>query len=381
MFKVFLLNDDHTPMEFVARLLENVFEKTPEEAMQIMLVTHEHGRGVCGLYRLEDALKRVEQVVELASKYQWPLACGMAPISQYTTQFVTVEKDIKLEVLDWGGTGQSLIFLAGLGNDAHVFGNLAPKATLNHHVYSITRRGFGASSKPAPDDNNYATDRLGDDILAVMEALALERPVLVGHSFAGLELSSIGSRYPEKVAGLIYLDAWAPYDHAQGNIVLDMLDLKKLLERWHSSPLKLNEEIVEALLSSFVQIEKQLIKMKDLFQRVGHLPEPPALPPVSTAMIQGVQKYTNIPVPVLAIYADPINLDVFMETSGLKDNPAAKAAYEAHMLAGSTAITNGIETNFPAARVVRLPNADHYIFNSNEADVLREINVFLAELS
>src|SRR5207245_4226701 len=69
------------------------------------------------------------------------------------------------------------------------------------------RRGSGASSAPPPTQPTYDPDRLGADILAVIAALNLESPILVGHSLAGQELSSVGSRHPDKVAGLIYLDA------------------------------------------------------------------------------------------------------------------------------------------------------------------------------
>ena len=66
--------------------------------------------------------------------------------------------------------------------------------------------------KPAPTAPNYTADRLGDDVIAVIDALQLDRPVLAGHSVAGEELSSIGSsRHREKVAGLIYLDAACSY--------------------------------------------------------------------------------------------------------------------------------------------------------------------------
>jgi len=71
-------------------------------------------------------------------------------------------------------------------------------------VIGVTRRGFGDSSAPA---SGYGADRLGDDVLAVIDALKISKPVLAGHSLGGEELSSIGSRYPERVAGLIYLDA------------------------------------------------------------------------------------------------------------------------------------------------------------------------------
>ena len=131
--------------------------------------------------------------------------------SPHKVRFVTVEKDVELEVLDWGGAGRPLLLLAGLGNTAHVFDKFAPKLTANYHVYGITRRGFGDSSKPAPIEDNYNADRLGDDILAVLAALKLDHPVLAGHSVAGEELSSIGTRHPERVSGLIYLDAAQPY--------------------------------------------------------------------------------------------------------------------------------------------------------------------------
>jgi non-heme chloroperoxidase len=153
-----------------------------------------------------------------------------ADSSPHTVQFLTVDKDVKLEVLDWGGTERPLIFLAGLGNDAHVFDGLAPNFAAHHHVYGITRRGFGASSRPVPENDNYSADRLGDDVLAVMTALKLERPVLVGHSLAGEELSSIGSRYPEKIAGLIYLDAaygYAYYDKTSWRHNLRFLSTQK----------------------------------------------------------------------------------------------------------------------------------------------------------
>jgi hypothetical protein len=86
--------------------------------------------------------------------------------------FVTVEKSVKLEVLDWGGSGLPLVFLTGLNNTAHVFDTFAQKFTDKHHVYAITRRGYGASSAPlSSDSTNYDADRLGDDVLAVITAL------------------------------------------------------------------------------------------------------------------------------------------------------------------------------------------------------------------
>src|SRR4051794_29567708 len=128
--------------------------------------------------------------------------------SQHTQRFVNVEKDVRLEVLDWGGTGRPIVFLAGAGNSAHVFDAFAPKLTAEYHVYGITRRGFGNSSRPT---SGYLADSLADDVLAVLDSVGIRAPVLIGHSIAGEELSSIGSRHPERVAGLVYLDAGYPY--------------------------------------------------------------------------------------------------------------------------------------------------------------------------
>jgi pimeloyl-ACP methyl ester carboxylesterase len=148
---------------------------------------------------------------------------------------IAVENNIKLEVLDWGGSGRPLVLLAGLGNTAHVFDKFAPKLSSAYHVYGITRRGFGASSSPLPSgDAMYSADRLGDDVLAVLDALKLNRPVLAGHSLGGEELSSVGSRHPERVAGLIYLDAgyaYAYYDRSRGDLGIDLIDLRKKLEQ------------------------------------------------------------------------------------------------------------------------------------------------------
>jgi non-heme chloroperoxidase len=65
----------------------------------------------------------------------------------------------------------------------------------------ITRRGSGAASTPAPTNGNYSADRLGDDVLAVINDLKLDHPILVGHSLGGQGLSSVGSRNPSRFLG------------------------------------------------------------------------------------------------------------------------------------------------------------------------------------
>ena len=77
LYRVLLLNDDFTPMEFVVHVLERFFSKTQEQATQIMLHVHNNGVGECGVYTYEVAETKVTQVMDFAQKHQHPLQCVM----------------------------------------------------------------------------------------------------------------------------------------------------------------------------------------------------------------------------------------------------------------------------------------------------------------
>ncbi len=77
LYKVLLLNDDYTPMDFVVYVLERFFNKSPEEATQIMLHVHQKGVGICGVYTYEIAETKVTQVMSFAQQNQHPLQCTM----------------------------------------------------------------------------------------------------------------------------------------------------------------------------------------------------------------------------------------------------------------------------------------------------------------
>jgi pimeloyl-ACP methyl ester carboxylesterase len=164
-----------------------------------------------------------------------------------------------------------VLLLAGSGNTAHVFDSLARKLIVSYRVYGITRRGFGASSAPS---SGYDADRLADDVLEVLRALRLNKPVLIGHSIAGEELSSIGSRHADKVAGLVYVDAGYSYAYYASNV-------------------------------------------GDVF---ANLPLE-TFPPVSRAILEGRRKYTRIQAPVLALFA-------FGESPDLAMSQAQANAFE-----------------------------------------------------
>src|SRR5262249_54208587 len=99
-------------------------------------------------------------------------------------RFIQVEPGVKLEVLEWGGSGPPLVLLTGLGNTAHVYAQFAHHFTDKFHVIAITRRGFGLSSQPA---RGYDVATRARDDIRVLDALKIPKAIFVGHSIAGDE--------------------------------------------------------------------------------------------------------------------------------------------------------------------------------------------------
>jgi pimeloyl-ACP methyl ester carboxylesterase len=301
-------------------------------------------------------------------------------------EFITVEPDVKLEVLDWGGPrdgskARPLVFLAGLGDTAHVYDGFAPQFTAENHVYGITRRGFGNSSKPAPTDANYSADRLGEDVLAVIGALHLNRPVLAGHSIAGEELSWMGTRHPEKVAGLIYLDAadaYGFYDSVRGDTQIDLLDVKERLDRFRAGAVY-DRAFVDGLRASVAQLNRDLDAEQMRLAEMPDVPAPPAPPAIPLAAWFGMEKFTKIDAPAMAIFACPHDMSP-MFRGPLANDPMAQASIRAFDMQRCTDQSNAFERAMPADPVVRIANANHHIFVSNPDEVARAMRDFMAKL-
>jgi non-heme chloroperoxidase len=307
--------------------------------------------------------------------------------SPHHVQMVKADKRVQLEVLDWGGSGRPVVLLAGLGLTAHVFDGFAPKLAGSYHVYGITRRGYGASSRPA---TGYEADRLADDVLAVLDALQLTAPVLVGHSVAGEELSSLGARHPDRIAGLVYLDAAADRT-------------ARLDPKLEEITRKLSAAVPDGP-SPTASDRKSFPAMQEYLQRVfgNALPEAEVraeyaataqggvgayrLPPwLGEAIKSGVQKpdYAHIQAPALAIYAIPQSARDLTPAWVTGENPAMLAALNEEyplLLAARKEQMTEFQNGVAHSRVVELAGANHYIFLSNEADVLRELREFLGGL-
>jgi non-heme chloroperoxidase len=302
--------------------------------------------------------------------------------SPHSIRLVLVDQNVQLEVLDWGGTGQSLVLLAGLGNTAHVYDDIAPKFAVKYHVYGITRRGFGASSSPS---SGYTANRLGDDVVEALDALKIVRPVLVGHSIAGEELSSVGTRYPTRIAGLVYLDAgylYAYQNPASRNLAPELDALQKRVEQLMPSvpPTdadRANFSTVRAWRTRSQGVEVPEAELRQTLDIApdGHITHPHTPPAISQAIRERKQKFTDIPVPILAIFAIPHQFGAAFSKLSDRD----RSQIEADETATLGAIAKAFQDGLPSAHVVRL-HANHYLFLSNEHDVLREINSFIDNL-
>lgn len=123
--------------------------------------------------------------------------------SPHKSDFVHVN-GINLHYLDWGGSGDVLLFLAGMGCNAHIFDDFATRFVDQFHVLALTRRGHGESDHP---ETGYDVDTLTEDIRQFMDALGIHKAILAGHSMASIELSHFSALYPERVLKLIFLDA------------------------------------------------------------------------------------------------------------------------------------------------------------------------------
>lgn len=272
-------------------------------------------------------------------------------------RFVTVDSSVRLEVLDWGGTGRPLLFV-GCYLSAHVYDQIAPKLTDGFRVYAVTRRGVGASDRPS---TGYDPQRRAADILEVMSALGMQKPILVGNSCGGGILHSLGAEHPERVGGLVYLDAAEDPTLRGSDYPRIPVDKANLPKRVGKSPA-----------IGFPEAERR------------QLDERPLDPAIRKAIVEDNHvrpEYARIRVPVLAIYR------VTTLEQALNDYPPENDQQRAALgqaYASSRAMLEkwqaDLRAGVPDARIVELPGASLFMFLSNEADIIREVRAFAATL-
>jgi len=310
--------------------------------------------------------------------------------ADHRVTLVTVQEGVQLEVVDWGGSGRAVILLAGSGHTAHVFDEFAPKLKACCHVYGITRRGYGASSRPP---SGYDDQRLADDVFEVLQNVPIKAPVLVGHSMSGGEMTTLGRQHSDRLAGLVYLDALGDLEDDPPADKEWLALQQKLPAGLQPSPTCEAEDR-----SSFAAYRRTLgcrmgfllpeSELRHGFEDVGGRVGPFKTPEwVRRAIGQGQvfrRDYSNIRVPVLALMNGVDTTEEWLTASGYQPKSDAEREAIDRFMARSRIVFGRWETKLrqhvPDARIVHYPLAGHFVFLTREAEVLREIHAWVARI-
>jgi len=269
--------------------------------------------------------------------------------------------------------------------------------------------------------NGYDADRLADDVMAVVKALDIDRPILAGHSIAGEELSAAGTHYQGKIAGLIYLDAaheYAIYDQDRGAYHPDLSHLSAQISRMHDDPTDksqmtklLNEvSVLQRSLGSelagvaaddasttgappseptpkelasfpafrcFVSaqlggvIPEDEIRQTFATSATGGVGEQKAPAFVYNAILEGEERFHAPDVPILDIVPVPRTSDLPVGS----DEAKRQAADALHTRMQEQEIAT-LQRQQPSAKIVRIPHGHHFVFLSNPAEVVSAMTQF-----
>jgi non-heme chloroperoxidase len=299
-------------------------------------------------------------------------ACG-CDTSGHKVSFVTVEPGVQLEVLDWGGPGDTLVLLTGMGDNAHVFDEFACQFNDYFHVFGITRRGFGRSSQPA---HGYDIDTRARDDITVLDKLNIRDAVFVGHSVSGTELNKIGAVYPDRVKKLVYLDA---LDIGSGGWTT--------LPQPPPPPEDTAEDLESvqrfaAASARFDGYRKPLAAICNMIRTdsSGRVIGAVTPPEISSKIYEGLQpaEYDRIQAPALGIFnkiTSQYRLPYYWYLDSARQQEFNRNIESlAKWIEGAI---NRFGSGVKNSRVIELHDTNHYVFIVDEALVVRETRKFL----
>jgi pimeloyl-ACP methyl ester carboxylesterase len=313
----------------------------------------------------------------------WWLLAGAIPLaaqsewvdkSPHTTAFIAAN-GIKLHYLDWGGNGETMLFLHGLGDTAHIFDDLAPAFTNRFRVLGLTVRGHGQSEKP---DTGYDTATLVEDLRQFLDALKIERVLLVGHSFAGDQLTRFAGVYPNRVTKLVYLDAAA--DRAR------LPEIQKHLPP-ELSPTKADMESLDSFrrwvsrMSFWSEAWEANLHEMMVFSPDGKILREAKPGKASRLLMQGTidshPDYSKVTSPALNIAVVGFSSKM---SDFLKTLPESKRAKAEDALKRVTEFQREqierFRSEIPNGKVIILTNTDHHCFIEKQSEVLHQIQQF-----
>lgn len=306
--------------------------------------------------------------------------------SPHKSDFVQVN-GIRLHYLDWGGSGDVLMFLAGMGCNAHIFDHLAPRFADKFHVIALTRRGHGESDHP---ETGYDVDTLTEDIRQFMDALGIEKVILAGHSMANVELSHFSALYPERVLQLIFLDAAYDRSSASYKNMVENSPFRRIqfpgLDLDYYSP----EEYFAAMkraYPSFTLIWTEAMQEQSLHE-ITMAPDGKIIDRMSDAISKAIMDMltsyvledSKIKVPALSFFALSKGINTISDewmTDEQKDEILHHVETRENFWTRES--IEQFQRNVPHARIIEIPQGHHYCFIEQEELVYEEMRKFLSE--
>lgn len=257
---------------------------------------------------------------------------------------------------------------------AHVFDNFANHFISDYHVYGITRRGWGLSSQP---DHGYEVATRALDDIKVMDALGIEKAVIVGHSISGDEVSALGADYPERVEALVYLDALDFGEHAK----LEQPPFPDYADEDLTSVARFTAANARTMgfrapLSSLSGVYR--------FSPDGAVVAPVSSPEIAAKLVAGSKQaeFARIQRPALGIFVPLSVTEPLLSYHYLTS--AQQAEYDRVLPALVEWQRREIErfrAEVKNSTVIELPGANHYLFIEREGFVVLQMRRFLQQFS
>lgn len=306
--------------------------------------------------------------------------------SPHKSDFVNAN-GIRLHYLDWGGNGDTLLFLAGMGCNAHIFDDFAPRFIDQFHVMALTRRGHGESDHP---EKGYDVDTLTEDIRHSLDALGIEKVILAGHSMAGAELSHFAALHPERVYKLVFLDAAFDRSNASYKNMLEKNPLKKIQapgadNDYYSTEdyfagMKISYPALAVIWSDAMQEQSMHEIKKTAEGKVVDKMSDEIGKALNDMMASYVPEDAKIKAPTLGIYA--ISNGCYYISDEWMTEEQKSQVKEFFETVSNPWVKENIEQfqrNVPHAKVVVIPEGHHYCFIKKEEEVYGEMRKFLLD--
>jgi pimeloyl-ACP methyl ester carboxylesterase len=306
--------------------------------------------------------------------------------SPHSNNFVTVN-GIRLNYLDWGGSGETLLFLAGRGCNPHIFDDFAPRFTGHFHVLGLTRRGHGDSDYP---ETGYDIDTLVEDIRQFLDSLKIERVILAGHSLAGIELAHFAALYPERVLKLVFLEAAYDYSSPGYKTMIENNPARKIQIPGAGQDFYSPADYAAFIKFAYPSLGVIWGELMDehLSHEIKLSPEGKVVDKMSDGIDRAIgetfsayrPEYAQMRAPALAIYAIKKNTSfVSLDYMTAEQQREMIEFFDRVSQPWNLGCIEQFRQEAPHAKIVEIPGGHHYCFIPQQELVFKEMRSFLLE--